>query len=318
MQQKTKEAIKKAKDKASQKKEAMKTKEKPYLDELKSKLTEPFPKKAEQIKKVGSLRLTGFKPAYIIERLNECFGYKGWVAELQDFSFVRNGTTQQTSIMIDENCVTVWVKLAVFFKDDRKWRSHNQFGTCEFHKGMSIGEAIKGAYTDGLKKCAGYFDIGQEAYKGNVEPFYNENKAKQTRQEKAIPSAKTSEGTEESPSPKQVKFLQQHKLEVPKTKAEATELIGKRLKELQGRKEEAKATNLEDEVKRLSQPASNEQKQQLAYYEDKYPDLVQDILEELKLSSLKGITVKGLEVIMKKLEEALNDLGIFEERVKNE
>ncbi len=316
MSEQTKEAVEKTKKAATKKNKEMEKKEQPYLDILKGKLTAPIPKEAEQIKKFKTFSLTGYKPAYIIERLNECFGYKGWYADLIPFNYTIKGVLFDNLIMIEESCVTVWVKLTVIFADDAKPQSHNQFGTCEYHQGsLSVGEAIKGAYTDGLKKCAGYFDIGQEAYKGNVEPDYEPNQGvKGSKSKDASQEEKKRYTGGDAPTEKQVKFLKNHKIEVPKTKEEASKLINKRFKELDARKKEGKETVVkgekEIEAKRLAQSASEGQKEQIAHYEEKYPDVMGEVLKELELKNTLGLTVKGAELVINKLAETLGDLGI--------
>lgn len=323
MTEQTKEAIKKTKEAAEKKNKEMKAKEQPYLEELKAKLTAPFPKEAEQIKKFKTFSLTGYKPAYIIERLNDCFGYKGWHAELIPFDYIIDGHRFDNLIMIEETCITVWVKLTVVFADDAKPQHHNQFGTCEYHKGsLTVGEAIKGAYTDGLKKCAGYFDIGQEAYKGNVDPYYENNKGAKKQSSKPDDYARGTEstrqtasgdGSKDEPTEKQVKFLKRHKIEVPKTKAKASKLIDKRFKELDARKKDGNKRQegeKETEVTRLAKPATNEQKEQIVYYREKYPDVMEEVLKGLGLENTKGVTVKGAELIINRVTETLDDLGI--------
>ena len=327
MNEQTKKAIKKTKESAVKKSKEMKARKEPYLESLAKKLTAPFPKEAEQIKKFKTFSLTGFKPAYIIERLNECFGYKGWHAELIPFDYTVHGQRFDNLVMIEESCVTVWVKLTVVFADDRKPQHHNQFGTCEYHKGsLSVGEAIKGAYTDGLKKCAGYFDIGQEAYKGNVEPYSQPNQGAKRQSfsggtgskseasdtkpgdyaRGAEPTRETATGvgSKDKPTEKQVKFLQQHKIEVPKTKEEASKLIGTRFKELNKRKE--------DTAEKLAGPSSEEQRNEIAHYEEKYPDVLQEVLTGLKLENTNGLTVKGADLVIKRTAQSLKDLGITE------
>ena len=337
--------VEQTKEAAEKKNKEMEAKEEPYLEEIKTKLTAPFPKEAEQIKKFKTFSLTGYKPAYIIERLNDCFGYKGWHADLIPFDYIVNEHRLDNLIMIEESCVTVWVRLTVVFADDRKPQHHNQFGTCEYHKGsLTVGEAIKGAYTDGLKKCAGYFDIGQEAYKGNVDPYFENNKGAKQQREKpfsgetrqkpgdyargASPARQTITGvspSEDKPTEKQIKFLQQHKIEVPKTKTEASKLIGERFKEIDARKTEGTGKleeKAQTEAKRLSQTASYEQKNQIAYYGKKYPDVMQETLKGLELENTKGLTVKGADLVINKAAETLSLLGILPEneitRIDNE
>lgn len=315
----TKEAIQKAKLATEKKNKEMKAKEQPYLDVLKGKLTAPFPKEAEQIKKFKTFSLTGYKPAYIVERLNDCFGYKGWYAELIPFDYIVKGHRFDNLVMIEESCVTVWVKLTVIFQDDRKEQSHNQFGTCEYHKGsLTVGEAIKGAYTDGLKKCAGYFDIGQEAYKGNVDPYYENNKGGKKQSGKPASSRREAPQDQlDEPTEKQIGFLKQHKLEIPKTKAEASKLIDKRLKELEARKGQVKEEK-KTEAERLAQTATGEQKEQIVYYQEKYPDVMEEVLKGLGLENTKGVTVKGAELIINKVAKTLDDFGISPEVIEGD
>jgi len=344
MSEQTKEAVEKTKKAAAKKNKEMEKKEQPYLEKLRETLRKEFPKEAEQKKKVGGLTLTGYKPAYIIERLNLAFGYRGWYALLLPIQYKVEGQDLETQIMIRDNNVTVWVSLTVTFADTGKVFSHNQFGSCDFHKGMSIGDAMKGAYTDGLKKCAGYFDIGQEAYKGNVDPYFENNKGAKQQREKpfsgetrqkpgdyargASPARQTITGvspSEDKPTEKQIKFLQQHKIEVPKTKTEASKLIGERFKEIDARKTEGTGKleeKAQTEAKRLSQTASYEQKNQIAYYGKKYPDVMQETLKGLELENTKGLTVKGADLVINKAAETLSLLGILPEneitRIDNE
>lgn len=143
----------------------------PAKNSLKDKLTRAFPEGAKQKKDYGGFPATGYRPAYVTERLNEVFGYEGWRAKVERFVVMKDGTASEVDVLLTDKVATVYVKLEVFF--DEKKAVRWQFGSCNIaEKGLTPGEAIKGAFTDALKKCCAYFDIGNDAYKGEVEVGY--------------------------------------------------------------------------------------------------------------------------------------------------
>lgn len=159
----------------------------PTKNSLKEKLTKPFPEEAKQKKEYGGFKASGYNPAYVTERLNEVFGYDGWEAKLEKFRVVKGdnfaeGSTASTEVLLSDKYAVVLVRLSVGhnvvdpenpneFKEKEAVRY--QFGTCNItDKGLTPGEAMKGAFTDALKKCAAYLDIGNDAYKGEVEVGY--------------------------------------------------------------------------------------------------------------------------------------------------
>lgn len=123
-----------------------------------------FPKESVQVKKgfknpeTGEQDyLTGYKPQYIFERLNDVFGHDGW-----NYEILSHG-------MIDgekKGVADVWVLGRLTIKDITVV---DQFGTGSYNKGTSIGDALKSAATNALEKCASLKDIGHIAYKGLLE-----------------------------------------------------------------------------------------------------------------------------------------------------
>lgn len=159
------------------------------MKDLKAKLTKVFPEAAKQKKEYGGFKGTGYAPAYITERLNEVFGYDGWKATIETFAVMKDGIASRINVLLTDKVATVYVRLEVSYDDKGKEKKaiRWQFGTCNIaEKGLTPGEAIKGAFTDALKKCAGYLDIGNDAYKGEVQVGYrraNEPPKQRTPQE---------------------------------------------------------------------------------------------------------------------------------------
>lgn len=131
--------------------------------------------------------LIGYKPQYIIERLNDCFGHDGWDFEIRQ-------------IEEKNSCAYCWGRLTIFasaYMENEDIKMYgaikrsvvcvkDQIGSCEYRPNeISYGDALKGAATNCLEKCASLLDIGHEAYKGLVE-YEGKTSAK-----KASPEEKT-------------------------------------------------------------------------------------------------------------------------------
>lgn len=129
--------------------------------------------------------LVGFKPQYIIERLNDTFGHDGW-----DFEVLQ--------LDIKENCAYCWGRLTVYSvrQDENNINSHimrgmltkkEQVGSCELSDKITYGDALKGSVTNCIEKCASLFDIGHEAYKGLLSSVGSSSPTKaKTKIENAI------------------------------------------------------------------------------------------------------------------------------------
>lgn len=134
------------------------------------KLRKSFPDEAIQsVKKYKNtetgewVELLGYKPPYVIERLNDVFGHENW-----NFRVLEHGIAE-----VDKK-TSAWVlgELAVYIeKNETTGRQvlKQQFGHCTMNKFLPTGDALKGASTNSLEKAASLFDIGHEAYKGQLK-----------------------------------------------------------------------------------------------------------------------------------------------------
>lgn len=140
-----------------------------------------FPDESVQVKKSfkdektgKDTFLTGYKPQYIIERLNDCFGHEGW-----DFEILEWGKEQ----LGGKGSFHTWVRgqltiyLPSYEKDGINGKLKRdvvtvkqQFGTSKWTAYMELGDALKGAATNSMEKCASLLDIGHQAYKGLLPP----------------------------------------------------------------------------------------------------------------------------------------------------
>ncbi len=116
-------------------------------EELRAKLMAPLP--AEAIKpdprKNG---LSAINPAFIIDRLNEVFGLEGWT---ERYTIIE---AHPDSRMIVVKCDFSVPKLKIF---------RQAFGG---NANEDRGDAMKGACTDALTKCASKLGIAHQVYKG--------------------------------------------------------------------------------------------------------------------------------------------------------
>ena len=97
---------------------------------------------------------TGYKPQYVVRAMNKVFGYGGW-----GFNEISMKITPP-----DEKGNTLAVaNLQVWLEDVENRMS--AYGQSRVTRG-DVGDAMKGAQTDALKKALSYFDIGQRAYFG--------------------------------------------------------------------------------------------------------------------------------------------------------
>jgi hypothetical protein len=114
-------------------------------------LTRPLPKdKIKQRPGKGGMTFNYVSPDFVIDLLNEAFGY-AWsnkIVSKED----RDGT------------IIVQMELTVPGADGTPvTKSH--YGSCEITKGLDVGDAHKGAASDAMKKCATLLGLGLELYK---------------------------------------------------------------------------------------------------------------------------------------------------------
>jgi len=107
------------------------------------------PEKIKQRKGPGGKTLDYVETHEVIARLNEAFDYC-WSFEIEQ---------QRT----DENEAIVLGRLTVY--DGDRIITKMQFGSNQIRQGMAIGDALKAAASDAIKKCATLLGIGLHLYR---------------------------------------------------------------------------------------------------------------------------------------------------------
>lgn len=99
----------------------------------------------------------GYKPQYVVRAMNKTFGYGSW-----GFNKLSMEVTEpdEKGNMLAIAQVEAWLKGI-----ENKMTA---YGQSRVTRG-DVGDAMKGAQTDALKKALSYFDIGQRAYFGLLE-----------------------------------------------------------------------------------------------------------------------------------------------------
>lgn len=133
---------------------------------------------------------TGYGYAWITERLNDVVGPQCWRAVIIDkkaTAFTSKAGSSMTEIEID--LIIQLGNWKVKEYDNRRlitregvtqektiWKVVNQFEALAespvaygWHRALNVADAKKGAFTNGLKKAAGFFGIGNEAYKKSID-----------------------------------------------------------------------------------------------------------------------------------------------------
>jgi len=122
-------------------------------------LIKDFPDDAMTLDNSRGFPLTSVKAQCVVERLNQVFGYDGW-EQVGKFDQGQNGILYFGELRVGLiNCST----------EGKSWNaSHSGIGYAVFK--ANEGDSYKSAKTDCLSKCASWFGIGNEVYKGNVTP----------------------------------------------------------------------------------------------------------------------------------------------------
>lgn len=125
--------------------------------EIYNKLSASFPMEAYQVDSSRGFDLSSIKAQYIVERLNEVLGISGW--DLQgNFEKIKDD-------------IIFHGKLIIRFKNDKDEviiLEHCGIGYCGSKK--NLGDQYKSAKTDCLSKTASLFGIGNECFKGLIDP----------------------------------------------------------------------------------------------------------------------------------------------------
>jgi len=99
----------------------------------------------------GNKTFTYVEGGYVIARLNQIFSPVGW-----DFEVVNE--------RVEPNEVVVRGKLTIKDHKNGYAISKTQYGTKERNAGVPLGDTLKAAATDCLKKCASLFGIALDVY----------------------------------------------------------------------------------------------------------------------------------------------------------
>lgn len=125
-------------------------------EQLKAELYAPLP--AEAIKPHPTKTfLSTIKPIYVTDRLNEVFGIGGWQLRTENILVKDNGTVVN-KIMFSAPEYNIYYEC--FGGND------NGGGAS---KGFDLGDAFKGATTDGLTKICSYLGIGIDVFRGKQQ-----------------------------------------------------------------------------------------------------------------------------------------------------
>jgi len=169
--------------------------------EIIDKMRADFPPESVQVRAVlkrgkEDLTLTGYKPQYIIERMNDIFGHEGW-----DFEVLKAEISEDGGVAWVLGRLTVY---QIFANEEGKpdingdiivrsvMTKKDQFGSSSVGE-MGIGDALKGAATNSFEKCASMLDIGHLAYKGLVPAPEKPSKSENTNPTESV---KTNDPTE--------------------------------------------------------------------------------------------------------------------------
>ncbi len=130
----------------------------------------------------GGKTFTYVEGGYVIATLNKIFSPVGW-----DFQIV--------SERIELNEVVVRGKLMVKDHKNGYEISKTQYGTKERNAGVPLGDSLKAASTDALKKCASMFGVALDVYWQQLDETLLDKVAKRAKTEpqmKAVPSKNAS------------------------------------------------------------------------------------------------------------------------------
>jgi hypothetical protein len=118
--------------------------------EVYSKLTASFPSDAYSVDSSRGFDLTSVKAQYVVERLNEVFGFMNWT-HTGEYKEVEDGVLFLGTLSVTVNGKTN-TQFAPGFSKDKK----------------NLGDAYKGAKTDSLSKSASMIGVANDVFKGLV------------------------------------------------------------------------------------------------------------------------------------------------------
>jgi hypothetical protein len=130
--------------------------DKTIYENLSKKLPNEAIQRSEGSKTGKGYDTTGYGYQYVVNRLNETVGVEGWNYEYKEINKTE-GVSKSGTPRIG---ITVEIKLTVM------GATKPMIGG---HISNNYTDALKGAITNGLKKAAGMFGIGKEAYEKTID-----------------------------------------------------------------------------------------------------------------------------------------------------
>lgn len=122
-------------------------------EQLKAELYAPLPSEAIKPHPTKTF-LSTIKPIYVTDRLNEVFGIGGWQLRTENVLVNDNGT------VVNKIILTV-PEYDIYYEC---FGGNDNGGQAS--KGFDLGDAFKGATTDGLTKICSYLGIGIDVFRG--------------------------------------------------------------------------------------------------------------------------------------------------------
>jgi hypothetical protein len=122
-------------------------------EQLKAELYAPLPSEAIKPHPTKTF-LSTIKPIYVTDRLNEVFGIGGWQLKTENVLVYDNGT------VVNKVIFTV-PQYSIYYEC---FGGNDNGG--QTSKGFDLGDAFKGATTDGLTKICSYLGIGIDVFRG--------------------------------------------------------------------------------------------------------------------------------------------------------
>jgi len=129
---------------------------------------------------------TGIAYQYVVNRLNEVLGVGGF--KVTRTHTVENGEPTKAGRPTYDAYCEVTIQLGEWDREG-DWIPFAEAVADGGHNSLSRADAIKGAYTNGFKKCAAFFGVGRQAYEGTLD---DDNQPQGYASDRGGPSGSTS------------------------------------------------------------------------------------------------------------------------------
>jgi len=150
----------------------------PLWDTIYKEISAPIPIDAVQTKDFGD-KAQGYNIAYLIDRLNSVLNNYGctWEQTLlpmghdmdgKEIIYLRDSViTEYKGTKKEKESVCIRMQITISDSEKTILAQKESFGGCQFLNN-SLGDTLKGAQTDSMKKIFSYFGLGDAAYKGSI------------------------------------------------------------------------------------------------------------------------------------------------------